>query len=283
MGYGSCVRTRLFLFGPSVIRGVNQMIYLCRMVSRKVLKIVVITVVIILLTYLLFHFRNLIYESVVPRFQSYRASKIPGGYSVHGLDVSMYQGRIDWDNLGKINKSIPVDFVIMRATMGGLGQDREFRRNWKAVKKKGLVRGAYHYYNPDVNSILQAENFILTVDLEPGDLPPVLDIEKVSNVQNMADLRRGVQNWLDRVHKHYGVRPILYSGASFYHSYLRDEFDEYPLWVANYRRVNSPTGRDWIMWQFTEKGTIPGIRGFVDMNVFAGSRVDLERLRIKDE
>jgi lysozyme len=265
------------------LRVIDEMIYLCRMVNKKVVRIVVITVGVLLLTYLLFHFRNLIYQSVVPRFQSYRASKIPTGYSMHGIDVSMYQGQIDWENLGKINKTIPVDFVIMRATMGGLGQDREFRQNWKATQKKGLVRGAYHYYNPNVNSTLQAENFILTVDLEPGDLPPVLDIEKVSTVQDIDGLKRGVKKWLDRVQKHYGVRPILYTGASFYSSYLHGEFDDYSLWVANYRRVNSPIGRGWIMWQFTEKGTIPGIRGFVDMNVFAGSRAEFERLRIKGE
>jgi lysozyme len=252
------------------------------MFSRKVVRLIAITVGIFTFSYLLFHFRNLIYQSVVPRLQTYRPSKIPMGYEVHGLDVSMYQGKIDWDNLGTINQRIPVEFVIMRATMGGLGQDREFRRNWKATRKRGLVRGAYHYYNPDVNSTLQAENFILTVDLEPGDLPPVLDIEKVSTVQDIDGLRRGVQKWLDRIHDHYGVRPILYTGASFYYSYLDGSFDDYPLWVANYRRVNNPIQKNWMMWQFTEQGTIKGIRGFVDMNVFRKSRNDFEKLRIKE-
>jgi lysozyme len=246
----------------------------------RLVKIAIITLVVLGSGFVVFHFRYLIYRSVVPRFQSYRSSRIPAGYTVHGLDVSMYQGTISWDRLGKINKTILVDFVIMRATMGGLGQDREFRRNWKETKQKGIVRGAYHYYNPDVNSTLQAENFILTVDLDPGDLPPVLDIEKLSNVQNVEALRRGVLNWLDLVEKHYGVRPILYSGANFYSSYLDGYFADYPLWVANYRRVNSPTSDDWIIWQFTEKGTVTGIRGFVDMNVFAGSRKLFDGLRI---
>jgi lysozyme len=253
------------------------------MSRERLIKITIVSVVLIGLCYLGFHFRYLIYKSIVPRFQTYRASKIPSGYSVHGLDVSMYQGQVNWNALGKINKKIPIDFVIIRATMGGLGQDKEFRRNWKSVRQKGLVRGAYHYYNPNVNSTLQAENYILTVDLEPGDLPPVLDVEKLSTVQDVAALRRGVLNWLQRVEKHYGIRPILYSGASFYNDNLKGYFADYPLWIANYRRVNIPMSDDWIIWQFTEKGTISGIRGFVDMNVFAGSREELKRMSLESD
>ena len=137
----------------------------------RLIKISIVTLVVLATGYLVFHFRYMIYRSVVPRFQSYRTSRIPAGYTVHGLDVSMYQGTISWDRLGRINKTLPVDFVIIRATMGGLGQDREFHRNWRETKKMGMVRGAYHYYNPNVNSTLQAENFILTVDLDRGDLP----------------------------------------------------------------------------------------------------------------
>jgi lysozyme len=251
------------------------------MFRARVVKIVIVTVIALDTGYLLFHYRYLIYRSVVPRFQSYRTSRIPTGYIVHGLDVSMYQGAIDWDRLGKINKTLPVSFVIMRATMGGLGQDREFRRNWRSATEKGLVRGAYHYYNPNVNSTLQAENFILTVDLDRGDLPPVLDIEKLSTVQDVEALRRGVLNWLQLVEKHYGVRPILYSGANFYSSYLADYFAHYPLWVANYRPLKRPISSEWIIWQFTEKGTMTGIRGFVDMNVFNGSRKEFDALRLK--
>lgn len=251
------------------------------MSRARLIKIAIITIIVLTTGYLVFHFRYLIYKSIIPRFQSYRNSRIPAGYVVHGLDVSMYQGSINWNQLGKINKTRAVDFVIMRATMGGLGQDREFSRNWKATKEKKLVRGAYHYYNPNVNSTLQAENFILTVDLDPGDLPPVLDIEKLSDVQDVEALRRGVLNWLGRVEKHYGVRPILYSGANFYSSHLDGYFADFPLWVANYNAVNNPTSDDWIIWQFTEKGTVPGIRGFVDINVFRGIRTEFDAMRIR--
>jgi lysozyme len=224
----------------------------------------------------LFHFRYAIYRRIEPAFKEYRASRIPEGYLIHGIDVSRYQGRIDWDNLGKINKTYPVEFVLIRATMGAIGEDKEFPRNWKAAKRKGLVRGAYHYYNPNVNSSLQAENFMLTVDLASGDLRPVLDIEKVSSVQNIENLRKGIRNWMELVEEHYGVKPILYTYASFYKEYFEGHFDDYPLWVANYNRVNKPIrGEDWIFWQHSETGTIDGIKGYVDLDLFEGDREDL--------
>lgn len=227
------------------------------------------------------HYRYAIYRRVWPAVQQFRPSKIPQGFEVHGIDVSRYQGKVDWPSLGKVNRVFPVSFVIMRATMGSLGEDREFPRNWQKAGEKELVRGAYHYYNPDQNSTLQAENFILTVDLQSGDLPPVLDIEELSTVQSTDQLILGLRNWLGMVENHYGVKPIIYSGASFYSAHLMEHFSDYPLWVANYNRVMDPLpGQDWICWQHTDSGTLDGIRGYVDLNVFKGGMRDLEALRI---
>lgn len=231
--------------------------------------------------YAAWHYRYAIYKRVWPAVQQYRPSKIPQGFEVHGIDVSRYQGRVDWASLGKVNRVYPVSFVIMRATMGSLGEDREFPRNWEETGDRGLIRGAYHYYNPNQNSTLQAENFILTVDLKTGDLPPVLDIEELSTVQSEEQLILGVRNWLGLVENHYGVKPVIYSGASFYRAHLLDHFSDYPLWVANYNRVMEPLSNDdWIIWQHTDSGTLDGIRGYVDLNVFKGGMKDLQALRI---
>jgi lysozyme len=117
---------------------------------------------------------------------------------------------------------------------------------------------------------------MLTVDLASGDLRPVLDIEKVSSVQNIENLRKGIRNWMELVEEHYGVKPILYTYASFYKEYFEGHFDDYPLWVANYNRVNKPIrGEDWIFWQHSETGTIDGIKGYVDLDLFEGDREDL--------
>jgi lysozyme len=229
--------------------------------------------------YVAWHYRYAIYKRVWPTVQRYRPSRIPQDFEVHGIDVSRYQGKIDWPALGKVNRIYPIRFVIIRATMGSLGEDREFPRNWELAGEKGLKRGAYHYYNPNQNSTLQAENFILTVDLKSGDLPPVLDIEELSDIQSEQQLIKGIRNWLEMVEGHYGVKPILYSSASFYRAYLLRHFSEYPLWVANYNRVFDPLpGKDWLIWQHTDSGTLDGIGGYVDLNVFNGGLREFEQL-----
>jgi lysozyme len=164
---------------------------------------------------------------------------------------------------------------------GGTGSGSRVPPKLEAAGEKQLIRGAYHYYNPNINSLLQAENFILTVDLKPGDLPPILDIEKISTIQDVSKLRTGVRRWLEKVEKHYGVKPIIYTGASFYKDYLKGHFDDFPLWVANYNRVRRPLNKTWLFWQFTETGTIDGIRGYVDFNVFHGTIDELKALAIR--
>jgi len=195
-----------------------------------------------------------------------------------GIDVSHYQGQIQWPALEYIKDSIPVSFVIMRASMGKDGYDAQFNRNWKNSKKRGVMRGAYHYYRPNENSKLQADLFIDRVTLQPDDIPPILDIEALPSVdiQSLGDLRRGLKNWLAIVEKHYGVRPIIYTGDHFYRDNLSGHgFDEYPVWIANYNAVLQPNKSSWALWQFSDSGVLPGIDGKVDLNVFNGNCSEL--------
>ena len=203
-------------------------------------------------------------------------------YSVFGIDVSHYQTNIDWDKLLKTHK---IDFVIVRATMGHNKVDNKFLKNWKALNNAKIIKGAYHYYRPDENSTLQAQNFIKNVVLKEGDLPPVLDIEKYSRVQSINSLKSGLLNWLEIVEKHYNVTPILYTYHNFYVSTLKidSRFDKYPIWFAWYNVKQNPNTvlSDWIFWQFTDKGLLEGIEGYVDINVFNGKINEIEGLRIK--
>lgn len=192
---------------------------------------------------------------------------------VFGMDVSHYQGRIVWGSLKKGNAEFPMHFVFIRATAGKDGIDTEFARNWKGAAQAGLVRGAYHYYRPDENSLMQAESFIKRVRLDKGDLPPVLDIEKIPAGQSMDSLKSGLKKWLNRVEGHYGMKPILYSGESFYTDFLKDEFEGYDLWIANYSFFADEIKKEWLFWQFTDKGSIGGIDGDVDVNIFNGNGV----------
>ncbi|MQP24785.1 glycoside hydrolase family 25 protein [Flavobacterium sp. LMO8] len=189
-----------------------------------------------------------------------------------GFDVSEYQSEIDWEQTYHIDESFELSFVFIRATAGKNKVDKRFKENWKASKERELIRGAYHYYRPNENSIAQAENFIKNVKLEKGDLPPVLDIEKLPKSQSIDSLKVGLRRWLKKVEKHYKVKPIIYSGESYYTDFLKKEFSDYPLWIANYNFWRNDLESDWQFWQFTEKAQIQGIEGMVDLNIFNGTK-----------
>ncbi len=195
-----------------------------------------------------------------------------------GIDVSHYQGTINWDQVRKSHH--PVKFVFIRATMGHNGKDGQFRRNWRSAKARGYVRGAYHYYRPNENSGAQFRNFAASVKLDSGDFVPVLDVEQPSKF-GKDNLRQGVINWLRLAEKHYGVKPIVYTGRNFYKVYLKGYVNGYPLWIASYSGKHRLAGIDWTFHQFTEKVKVRGIRGTVDGNDFNGSYEDLGRLCVK--
>ncbi|GIZ07473.1 glycoside hydrolase family 25 protein [Flavobacterium sp. UMI-01] len=193
-----------------------------------------------------------------------------------GIDVSEYQGEIQWDEMGSIEEEFPIHFVFIRATVGCDRLDKKFKRNWKSAKEQKLIRGAYHYYRPNENSIAQADLFIKTVQLKKGDLPPVVDLERLSDNQSMERLKLGLRRWLERVEAHYKVRPIIYTGEKYYLDFLKKEFSDYLFWIANYNFYRENIEEDWLFWQFTEKASVAGINGNVDVNIFNG---DLQQLQ----
>jgi lysozyme len=200
-------------------------------------------------------------------------------FSVFGIDVSLYQGKIDWLQLTTKQQ---IDFVFIRATAGVDKVDYKFYNNWGHAKKYNILRGAYHYYRPNENSSQQADNFINTVNLEKGDLPPVLDIEEYSKVQSIRSLKSGLLNWLNIVENHYGITPILYTYNKFYvNLFFNDSrFDKYTIWLAWYNVNKNPNEvlKHWSFWQFTDRGTVKGIDGYIDINIFNGNIDDLNKL-----
>lgn len=199
-----------------------------------------------------------------------------------GIDVSQFQGTINWDDAVEIESGFPLTFVFVRATAGNNKKDHQFDVNWNQLKEKQLIRGAYHYYRPNENSLEQASNFIKTVALQKGDLPPVLDIELLPKEQSMDSLKKGLQRWLDKVESHYGIQPIIYSGEKYYTDFLKKEFSKYTFWVANYNEWEGTIKEDWAFWQFTEKAAIPGISERVDLNIYNGTPKMLSYLTKKD-
>lgn len=207
---------------------------------------------------------------------------IPDSYQIHGIDVSRYQSYIDWTSVKEMKvDNVQIQFAFIKATEGLGNVDKLFKRNWKKAEQAGVTRGAYHFFLATKSGKLQAKNFIKNVDLKPGDLPPVLDIEQLHGVRP-EKMRQEVQDWLDMIEDYYKVKPIVYTYVNFYSRYMSGQFDDYPLWAAHYLEKDKPRiNRSWIFWQHNEKGRVNGISRPVDFNVFNGDISDFQSLLIK--
>jgi lysozyme len=235
----------------------------------------------ILITCFYYIFRLLIFPPHV--FYSGFQIEIPNGYEIHGIDVSRYQSIINWKEVKEMtDDGIKIGFAFIKATEGTSIVDEQFRRNWAEAESENIPRGAYHFFVPKRNAKKQAQNFIQIVDLKPGDLPPVLDVEKSRGI-SVSEMQKEVKAWLDAVEEHYGVKPILYTNIDFYEHYFQTGFDEYPLWIAHYLQPDKPRIENkWVFWQHSEKGRVDGINAFVDFNIFYGDSSDFQELLIPE-
>jgi len=197
------------------------------------------------------------------------------GYDIHGIDVSHHQEKISWDSLCKKD----LNFVFIKATEGKTHTDDEFDYNWEEAKRIGLKRGAYHFFSIYSSALEQAEHFINTVSLEDGDFPPVLDVENVEGLEDSV-ITKGVDLWLKAIENHYKTKPIIYTNVKLYNKYVKGRFDEYPLWLARYENDDEPAlDKDGLcIWQYGNRGKMPGIGGHVDFNVFLGSKEKFDEL-----
>jgi lysozyme len=191
-------------------------------------------------------------------------------FPIQGIDVSRHQGAIDWSRISPRE----VQFVYIKATEGGDFRDDRFTANWKASHTAGLRRGAYHYFTFKSPGSRQAENFIATVPVDPEALPPAVDVEYYGNSGDhptVANFQRELSAFITKVRAHYGTEPVIYAAREFQNHYLAG-FPQPRIWfravVASPRFYKLST---WTFWQFTEKGRIPGVTGFVDRNVFHGT------------
>lgn len=208
---------------------------------------------------------------------------IPVNYAIHGIDVSKYQDLIDWGSVRDMKvEDVQIGFAFIKATEGLNNEDAYFDRNWKKARAAGLPRGAYHYFLATKSGKAQAENFINSVELLPGDLPPVLDIEQTYGVPPGLVRQRALE-WLQTVEQYYHTLPIIYTYVDFYKNYLKADFDGYPLWIAHYLQKEKPLiYRDWSFWQHSESGRVNGIVTRVDFDVFNGDSTAFRQLLIGD-
>jgi lysozyme len=196
---------------------------------------------------------------------------------VQGIDVSHAQQTVDWNAVRQAGKV----FVFIKATDGITYTDPLFAANWSGAKAAGLLRGAYHFYETNDDPTAQAENFLNVVKLEPGDLPPVVDIERTKGGESAGQIVKDLQTWLGVVEQATGRVPVIYTGPGYWDSLGTSAFGRYPLWVAEYgvQSPKLPAGwARWTFWQSSESGTAAGVAGPVDLDVFNGTLAELEAL-----
>ena len=194
-------------------------------------------------------------------------------YPIHGVDVSHYQGEIDWNVLATQN----IQFAYIKATEGSSHVDEHFTKNYEEARQAGLGVGAYHFFSYDSSGITQAENFINTVENFDGMLPPVVDVEfygnKEENPPAPEEVYPQLQAYLDAVEDAYGMRPMIYATNESWELYVQEQFDDYPLWIRDIWK-KPKNSVDWTLWQYTNRGRLKGFSGeepYVDLNVFAGT------------
>lgn len=193
---------------------------------------------------------------------------------LQGIDVSHYQGTIDWQQVAQAG----IRFVFVKATQGITVVDPQFQTNWQGAKAAGLLRGAYHFFEPDDDPGLQVQNLLAALGGDPGELPPALDVETHGDaVQILA----GVQSWIALVEAALGRTVILYTSPGFWKTLGAPGLPGQPLWIAEYgvSAPKLPAGwTDWTFWQSSQSGTVAGIQGAVDLDEFQGTLEDLQRL-----
>lgn len=247
---------------------------------KQVIAVAAVTAFALFCTYHLF-LKEIIYRFTPCNGTKIFSTCIPNGYSVFGIDISHHQGDIDWEEFSKENQhDAPISFVYMKATEGSDHKDTRFDENWAQAKKGGFLRGAYHYFSTTSTGLAQANMFINNVAVEKGDLPPMVDVEEIP--EDKAKFIEELKIFIAKIEEHYGVMPIIYSGKNYKEKYLYDKFfDRFPTWIAHYYVEKLEVETEWLIWQCTDKGEIPGIGRKVDINVFNGELQQLESLLIR--
>lgn len=195
-------------------------------------------------------------------------------YTIRGVDVSSYQGNVDWKTLKKQG----ISFAFIKATEGSGWTDKQFKNNWDGTKKAKVKRGAYHFFSFTSDPIEQAGFFIDTVPKCKDALPPVVDFEAygkfVKNPPSPKVINSKLQIFIDILENHYQVKPIIYCNLYFYKKYISGNFDN-PIWLANPSMPQTlPDGRQWEFLQYSFHGVLDGYDGIkhIDLNVFRGTK-----------
>lgn len=203
----------------------------------------------------------------------------PDKYPVTGIDVSSYQGEIDWKLLSSQN----ISFAFIKATEGSSHVDPFFETNWRSASETDLRIGAYHFFSFESPGDKQAEHFQETVEPVDRMLPPVVDVEFYGGFRSKHDIdpeaiKQELRAFVNCIERNYSVKPIIYATDQTYDLLIRGSFDDCTLW---YRSVYTSVPKEipWTLWQFSNRHVLSGYKGrerFIDMNVFNGTVREFE-------
>lgn len=196
-------------------------------------------------------------------------------YPVLGVDVSHYQGDVNWQTI----QDQGIKFAFIKATEGSSHVDESVRNNLENITATDLKRSCYHFFSFDSPGETQAENFISNVGKDEIDMPPVVDIEyyadKSLNKPSLEEAEAILTPLLQKLEEHYGVKPIIYTTLPVYARYVRENYSDYPLWIRCTQL--EPDLMNWQFWQFSDQGRLEGYNGdepCIDLNVYCGSEED---------
>ncbi len=193
-------------------------------------------------------------------------ARLPDIHGGIGIDVSRYQRNINWNMVRTMNiKGDQLTFAIIKATEGDQLVDVNYNYNFSEAKRVGLLRGAYHYFQPNILVSQQLKHITQNIELQAGDLALVLDIEEQYENKNQFEV--DVLWLLQKLEQHYGKSPIIYASAHFHRTHLAFLPKKYPFWVAHYHARKPAAVEPWSIWQLSDNGRIDGISTAVDINV----------------
>lgn len=198
------------------------------------------------------------------------------GPTLPGIDVSYHQDKIQWAKVRKAG----IRFAFIRVSDGTTVEDPRFDENWAGAKQAHVLRGAYQFFRPDQSPTAQADLMIAAIARDGGELAPVIDVEATGG-KNPAQIAGAIKVWVERVRTRLGVEPIIYTSPEFWRDRVGGaDFSGQKLWLAHYTaecpRVPAPW-KAWTFWQYSKTGRVDGIKGDVDLDVFAGTIDDLRR------
>ncbi|MCM1227424.1 MAG: glycoside hydrolase family 25 protein [Clostridium sp.] len=246
-----------------------------RIILRKRHKLSVVIVILLSLTYF---FGVLWYNGII-----WLNTPSKSKYPVRGIDVSSYQGVIDWEKIERQK----ISFAFIKATEGSGFTDEYFAENYKNSAQTDIRIGAYHFFSFDSPGKTQAENFIKTVEKRDNMLPPVIDVEYYngngSDPPNEEKARQNLNDLIYELKSYYGMEPIIYATDVTYNRYIKNHFENNDIWIRSvFTEAALSDDREWTFWQYCNRGRLDGYDGvekFIDLDVFNGTKEEFESYR----